>query len=98
MDYYSTITAQETKQGNKQNNLLILIVSYEKSCLIRRKTIFGLGLLHIWRIQAQHDKMFETTTMKKENKNKKTIGHTTPAMGCYSRNGEMGDIYSRSDM
>ena len=37
MDYYPTISAQETKQTNKQNNLLTLTVSYEKSCLIRRK-------------------------------------------------------------
>ena len=36
MDYYPTISAQETKQTNKQNNLLTLIVSCEKSCLIRK--------------------------------------------------------------
>ena len=68
MDYYSTISAQETKQGNKQNNLLTLTVSCEKSCLIRRKKIFGLGLLRVWRIQALHDKQFKTTAGKKENK------------------------------
>ena len=32
MDYYPTISAQ-----NKQNNLLTLTVSCEKSCLTRRK-------------------------------------------------------------
>ena len=37
MDYYPTISAQETKQRNKQSNLLTLTVSCEKSCLIRRK-------------------------------------------------------------
>ena len=38
MDYYPTISAQETKQTNKQNNLLTLTVSYDKrSCLIRGK-------------------------------------------------------------
>ena len=31
----ATISAQETKQTNKQNNLLTLTVSCEKSCLIR---------------------------------------------------------------
>ena len=48
MDYYPTISVQETKQGNKRNNLLTLTVSCEKSCLIRRKKIFGLGLLHVY--------------------------------------------------
>ena len=48
VDYYRTILAQETKQGNKQNNLLTLNVSCEKGCLIRRKKIFGLGLLRIY--------------------------------------------------
>ena len=38
MDYYRTNSAKETKQTNKQNNLLTLTVSYEKrSCLIRSK-------------------------------------------------------------
>ena len=36
VDYYSTISAQETKT-NKQNNLLTLTISCEKSCLIRRR-------------------------------------------------------------
>ena len=48
VDYYPTISAQETKQRNKQNNLLTLTVSCEKSCLIRRNKIFGLGLLRIY--------------------------------------------------
>ena len=38
MDYYPTISAQETKQTNKQNNLLSLTVSCEKrSCSVRSK-------------------------------------------------------------
>ena len=38
MGYYPTISAQETKQTNKQNNLLTLTISCEKrSCLIRSK-------------------------------------------------------------
>ena len=37
VDYYPTISAQETKQTNKQNNLLTLTVSCKKSCQIRRK-------------------------------------------------------------
>ena len=69
MDYYPTITSQETKQGEKQNNLLTLTVSCEKTCLIRRK-IFGLGLLSVWRIQALHDKQFKTTAGKKKKINK----------------------------
>ena len=64
MDYYPIITAQETKQGKKQNNLLTLTVSCEKSCLIRRKK-FGLGLLSVWRIQKLQDKQFKTTAGKK---------------------------------
>ena len=48
MDYYPTISAQETKQGKKQNNLLALTVSCEKSCLIRRNKNFGLGLLRVY--------------------------------------------------
>ena len=39
MDYYPIISAQETKQTNKQNNLLTLTVSCEKSCLIREKKV-----------------------------------------------------------
>ena len=39
MDYYPTISSKETKQTNKQNDLLTLTVSCEKSCLIRRKKI-----------------------------------------------------------
>ena len=68
MDYYPTITAQETKQGNKQNNLLTLTISCEKSCLIRRKK-FGLSLLCIWRIQALHDNSLKQQPGKKK-KNK----------------------------
>ena len=37
MDYYSTISAQETQQT--KNNLLNLTVSCEKSCLIRIKKV-----------------------------------------------------------
>ena len=38
MGYYPTNSAKETKQTNKQNNLLTLTVWYEKrSCLIRSK-------------------------------------------------------------
>ena len=37
MDYYPTIWAQETKETNKQNNLLTLTVSRKKTCLIERK-------------------------------------------------------------
>ena len=36
MDYYPKLSAHETKQTNKQNNLP-LTVSCQKSCLIRRK-------------------------------------------------------------
>ena len=36
-DYYPTILAQEAKEINKQNNLLTLTISCEKSCLFRRK-------------------------------------------------------------
>ena len=37
VEYYPTISAQETKQLNKQKNLLTLTVLCVKSCLIRRK-------------------------------------------------------------
>ena len=38
MNYYPTISANETKQTYKQSNLLPLTVSYEKrSCLIRKE-------------------------------------------------------------
>ena len=40
-DYYPAISAQEAKQTNKQtkkqNSLLTMAVSCEKSCLIRKK-------------------------------------------------------------
>ena len=40
VDYHPAISAQETKQTNKQINLLTLTVSCEKrSCLIRSKNI-----------------------------------------------------------
>ena len=85
MHYYPTILVEETKQGNKQNNLLTLTVSCEESCLIRRKAFFGLGLLRVRRIQTVHDKQFKTTARKKRKKN--TMGYTTSVMGYYPRNG-----------
>ena len=44
-----TLQFQLKKQDKETNtiNLLTLTISCEKSCLIRRKKIFGLGLLRV---------------------------------------------------
>ena len=40
----------------------------------------------------------QQTVKKHKHTQNKTMGYATPVMGYYPRNGEMGDIYSRSDM
>ena len=73
MDYCPGISAQETKQGFKQNNLLVLTVLCEKSCLIRRNKNFWFRF--ITRLLALYDKRFKTTTeRKKQTKKQKNNG------------------------
>ena len=101
MDYYPTISAQETKQTNKIFNLnlkLTWTVSCKKRCLIRRKKEnkwinnnkeINLDLDKKLVRFIPHLKNTSTTrqTVKKTHKKKQSNAYITPAMGYYPKNG-----------
>ena len=99
MDYYPATSTQETKQTNKQNNLLTLTVSYEKSCLIRRKKkVKNKWINNNKEINLDLNKKLvkfithlkNTSTARqavKKNTQNKAMGYITSAMGYYPWNG-----------